>query len=109
MQRDKPRFGPSLMSGHLRVDPLLCDAYGYCAELLPEVITLDEWGYPVIDPDPLPEAMLADARRAASACPRLALRLEAAAAVTPLGRTTPDRVGPKTRTRDTRTRSPRRP
>jgi len=52
------------MSEHLRVDPLLCDAYGYCAELLPEVITLDEWGYPVIDPDALPEAMLADARRA---------------------------------------------
>jgi ferredoxin len=64
------------MSEHLRVDPLLCDAYGYCAELLPEVITLDEWGYPVIDPGPLPEAMLADAQRAASACPMLALRLE---------------------------------
>jgi ferredoxin len=64
------------MSEELRVDPLLCDAYGYCAELLPEVITLDEWGYPVIDPGPLPEEMLADARRAASACPMLALRLE---------------------------------
>jgi ferredoxin len=64
------------MSEELRVDPLLCDAYGYCAELLPEVITLDEWGYPVIDPCPLPEEMLADARRAASACPMLALRLE---------------------------------
>ena len=64
------------MSEHLRVDPLLCDAYGYCAELLPEAITLDEWGYPVIDPGPLPEAVLADARRAASACPMLALRLE---------------------------------
>jgi ferredoxin len=97
------------MSEELRVDPLLCDAYGYCAELLPEVITLDEWGYPVIDPGPLPEEMLADARRAASACPMLALRLEAAAGVTPPVRTTPDRVGPKTHTRDTRTRSRRRP
>jgi ferredoxin len=64
------------VSERLRVDPLLCDAYGYCAELLPEVITLDEWGYPVIDPGALPEAVLADARRAASACPMLALRLE---------------------------------
>jgi ferredoxin len=97
------------MSEHLRVDPLLCDAYGYCAELLPEVISLDEWGYPVIDPGPLPDALLADARRAASACPMLALRLEAAAGVTPPARTTPDRVGLRTRTRDTRTRSRRRP
>jgi ferredoxin len=97
------------MSEHLRVDPLLCDAYGYGAELLPEVITLDEWGYPVIDPGPLPEALLADARRAASACPMLALRLEAAAGVTPPARTTPDRGGLKTRTRDTRTRSRPRP
>ena len=97
------------MSEHLRVDPLLCDAYGYCAELLPEVITLDEWGYPVIDPGPLPEAVLADARRAASACPMLALRLEAPAGVTPPARATRDRVGLRTRTRDTRTRSRRRP
>jgi len=97
------------MSEHLRVDLLLCDAYGYCAELLPEVISLDEWGYPVIAPGALPEAVLADARRAASACPMLALRLEAAAGVSPPARTTPDRVGLKTRTRDTRTRSRRPP
>ena len=63
------------MSTHLDVDPLFCDAYGYCAELLPEAIALDEWGYPVIDPSPLPDDLLADARRAASACPMLALRL----------------------------------
>jgi ferredoxin len=64
------------VSEHLHVDPLLCDAYGYCAELLPEVITRDEWGYPMIDPGALPEEVLTDARRAASACPKLALRLE---------------------------------
>jgi ferredoxin len=97
------------MRQHLRVDPLLCDAYGYCAELLPEVITLDEWGYPVIDPGALPEAVLVDARRAASACPMLALRLEAAAAVTRPSRTTSDLAGRRIRTRDTRTRSGRRP
>ena len=28
------------------IDPVACDAYGFCAELLPEAITLDEWGYP---------------------------------------------------------------
>ena len=31
------------------IDPVACDAYGYCAELLPEAITLDEWGYPIVD------------------------------------------------------------
>ena len=28
------------------IDPVACDAYGFCAELLPEAISLDEWGYP---------------------------------------------------------------
>jgi ferredoxin len=36
----------------LRVDPVACDTYGYCAELLPERITLDEWGYPIVDGAP---------------------------------------------------------
>ena len=30
----------------VRVDPVACEAYGYCAELLPERVTLDEWGIP---------------------------------------------------------------
>ena len=42
------------------IDPVACDAYGYCAELLPEAITLDEWGYPIVDGKPLPP-QLADA------------------------------------------------
>lgn len=58
----------------LTVDMLRCDAYGYCAEMLPELVELDEWGYPVVTGDVSPE-LLADARRAAAACPRLALRL----------------------------------
>ena len=47
-----------------------------CAELLPERITLDEWGYPLLDDEPLPGPLLEHARRAAQACPTLALRLE---------------------------------
>ena len=58
----------------LAVDPILCDAYGHCAELLPELIELDEWGYPIIDDDAVPSHMRGDARRAVAACPRLALR-----------------------------------
>ena len=38
----------------LLIDPVACDAYGYCAELLPESISLDEWGYPIVDGKPLP-------------------------------------------------------
>lgn len=59
----------------IEVDPIRCDAHGLCAELLPEWIALDEWGYPLIDGDPVPPALAELARRAVSACPTLALRL----------------------------------
>lgn len=59
------------------VDPIACEAHGLCAELLPEAITLDDWGYPMIAPGELPTALEPLARRAVSACPTLALRLRA--------------------------------
>jgi len=71
----------------LRVNPILCDAHGLCAELLPERITLDEWGYPIIDAAPVPRSLEPHARRAVAACPLLALRLEGRRAVSvPAGR-----------------------
>jgi ferredoxin len=60
----------------LRVDPVACDAHGYCAELLPERITLDDWGYPMVDGTPVEADLVGLARRAAAACPRRALLLE---------------------------------
>ncbi|HET9076499.1 MAG TPA: ferredoxin [Acidimicrobiales bacterium] len=63
------------MRKHLAVNPIACDAHGICAELLPELIRLDEWGYPVIEPAPLPPHLEPLARRAVSACPTLALVL----------------------------------
>jgi ferredoxin len=60
----------------LRVDPVACDAYGYCAELLPERITLDEWGYPIVDGTPVDHEMVELATRAAAECPRRAVLLE---------------------------------
>ena len=60
----------------LRVDPINCHAHGLCAELLPELITLDEWGYPVIAPGPIPEHLRKDVRRAVAACPALALLIK---------------------------------
>ncbi len=65
----------------LRVNPILCDAHGLCAELFPERIELDEWGYPIIDGSLVPRSLEAHARRAVAACPVLALKLEARARV----------------------------
>jgi len=64
------------MSHRLRVDPTRCDGHGLCAELFPERVVLDDWGYPIIAPTPFDEDLLPLARRAAAACPVLALRLE---------------------------------
>ena len=64
----------------MRVNPIACEAHGLCAELFPERITLDEWGYPVIDTRPIPPALVEHARRAVAACPTLALILERAEA-----------------------------
>lgn len=61
------------MSTRLRVDPIACTGHGVCAELLPEWITLDDWGYPIVNGEPVPEHLLEHARRAADACPKLAL------------------------------------
>ena len=59
----------------LKVNPIACTGHGVCAELLPELIAADEWGYPLIDPSPVPVALKRDASRAVNACPALALRL----------------------------------
>ncbi len=59
----------------LEVDPIACEGHGLCAELLPEVIVLDDWGYPVLLTPELPIELERHARRAVSACPTLALRL----------------------------------
>ena len=67
------------MTRHLEIDRIACTGHGACAELLPEWIELDDWGYPIVDDAPLPDELLAHARRAAAACPTLALRLRAAA------------------------------
>ncbi len=66
----------------LIVDPVVCAGYGICHELLPEVIDLDDWGFPLLrttGPDrtsaAVPRAAERHAKRAAAACPKLALRV----------------------------------
>jgi ferredoxin len=60
----------------LRVNPIACTAHGVCAELLPEIIRLDPWGYPIVAPGELDGDLLSHARRAVASCPVLALVLE---------------------------------
>jgi ferredoxin len=62
------------VSRRLRVDWPACKARGLCEELLPEVVRLDEWGYPVVEGE-VTDELLGLAREAVRMCPRLALRL----------------------------------
>ncbi len=63
------------MTASVAVDWIACDGRGLCAELLPERISTDEWGFPLVSGEPLSADLLPDARRAVAACPTLALRL----------------------------------
>jgi ferredoxin len=60
------------------VDWTRCDGHGACAELLPDVLALDEWGYPLAldgSSEPaVPRAAVRRAERAVAACPLAALR-----------------------------------
>ena len=62
------------MSMKMEINPIACAGHGLCADLLPELIELDEWGYPIIA-DRVPNDLAVLARRAVNACPTLALRL----------------------------------
>ncbi len=64
----RPRF-------ELLVDPIACDGHGVCAELFPERITLDPWGFPIVQQGDVPVQLVDHAERAAFSCPRLALTL----------------------------------
>lgn len=65
------------MNRVLVVDPIACDGYGVCAELLPEWIRLDDWGYPIVNKGAIPPGLCAHAERAVKECPKLALKLAA--------------------------------
>jgi ferredoxin len=65
------------MGTRVRVNPIACEAHGLCAELFPERISLDHWGYPILDEEPIPAELAKHAERAVKACPTVALLLEA--------------------------------
>ncbi|MEA2459039.1 MAG: ferredoxin [Thermoleophilaceae bacterium] len=66
------------MRERLVVDPIKCTAHGMCAELFPEWIELDEWGYPIVRPDAVPPHLREHAVEAVRACPTMALSLSPA-------------------------------
>lgn len=72
LDRSLPVAGERLV-----VDPIACTGHGMCAELFPEGIELDDWGYPIVDDAPVPADVRDHAERAVKACPALALKLRA--------------------------------
>ena len=62
----------------LSVDRIKCDGRGLCAEILPELIRMDDWGYPIVAPGAIPEQLMPLAQRAVDNCPVLALALRRA-------------------------------
>lgn len=61
----------------LRVNPVLCNGFGYCAEIVPELIGLDDWGFPIVDERPIDDdRLLRLGERAVATCPRVALLLQ---------------------------------
>jgi ferredoxin len=84
----------TVAGARLRVDPIACDGRGLCAEVLPELISLDDWGYPIIRDEVVPTGLMAGAGEAIRLCPLLALRLDRSGARAGARRaTTPERAG----------------
>ena len=59
----------------LQIDRIACDGRGTCADLLPELIALDDWGYPIIANGPVPRRLERLAHAAIELCPKMALQL----------------------------------
>lgn len=60
----------------LRVDWIRCDGYGLCGDMLPELIDLDDWRFPIPRAGQVAGDLLHDAQRAVDCCPMKALSLE---------------------------------
>jgi ferredoxin len=68
---------------NLELDPTACTGRGMCADAAPEIVTLDEWGFPILigaEQRPLTTLIRPSerkyAKRATKICPQLALKLQ---------------------------------
>jgi len=62
------------MSFHVQLDRDTCAGHGLCATVAPDLIDIDDDGFPVLG-DPVPDDQLEAARDAVTACPEQALTL----------------------------------
>jgi ferredoxin len=53
----------------IRVNPAACDGFGFCSEILPEMIRRDECGFPILADDAVPEDLRQAAEQAVAFCP----------------------------------------
>lgn len=60
----------------VRVDPIRCTAFGFCAEFCPELFDLDEWGYAWLKERDVDGAAERLVRETARLCPRNAITVE---------------------------------
>jgi ferredoxin len=67
----------------LTVDWTRCAGHSLCGHLVPDLVRLDENGFPVISNGAVPRRLLPDAREAIEMCPALALRMHNAHAEAP--------------------------
>ncbi|HEY5629270.1 MAG TPA: ferredoxin [Candidatus Limnocylindrales bacterium] len=80
----------------LKIDWIACNGYGVCEAAAPELIVLDDWGYPILPDGPIPRELLGQARKAINDCPMVALYWENKSSATGgrLGRLRFGRRGP---------------
>jgi NADH:ubiquinone oxidoreductase subunit F (NADH-binding)/ferredoxin len=67
-EEDSPKF-------HLEVDWTRCAAHGLCGQVAPDIVRMDQNGFPIIADADLPFRLTSQAREAVDKCPALALRL----------------------------------
>jgi ferredoxin len=60
----------------LKIDWIACDGYGVCGAAAPDLIVLDDWGYPVLPDGPVPRDLVRQAEKAINDCPMVALAWE---------------------------------
>ncbi len=60
----------------VRVDPIRCTAFGFCAEFCPEMFTLDEWGYAWLRQNDVDPRLVETIYETARLCPRRAILVE---------------------------------
>ncbi|WP_051711768.1 NADH-quinone oxidoreductase subunit NuoF family protein [Spirillospora albida] len=66
---------PDGSEARVAIDWSRCDGHGLCAYLVPELIQLDRYGFPVVLGTDIPSWMEKDVQRAVAMCPALALRV----------------------------------